>query len=198
MNLLALLTELIEKVKRALGLGLGPLKEAVSPITFVGDSITAFNNWQAAFRGKLIFNQGVAGDTTLQIMDRLGIIQSTGAKTYIMMMGINDIWGWKYDAPNTASRIFAIRNNLLATGARVVVQSTVECSGQLHGYDTLNRVRELNNILKSTIPQEDYLDINCVLSDGNGLKLNYTYDGIHLNKDGYAEWHKRLRSSGLL
>lgn len=197
MGLLKLLSDLIWKIQRLLGQGASH-KEAVSPITFVGDSITAFNNWQAAFRNKLIFNQGVAGNSTIEIANRLGVIQSTSAKTYIMMMGINDIWGRKYDPQGTAFRILSIRDRLLATGARVVVQSTVECSAALHGYDTLNNVRTLNNILKSQVPQDDYLDINVVLSDKNGLKINYTYDGIHLNTDGYGVWQRRLKDSGLL
>jgi lysophospholipase L1-like esterase len=175
------------------------MKRAEDPVTFVGDSITAFNNWQAAFPERITYNQGVPGDTSYHIAVRANTIKNTGAKTYIMMMGINDILWWKFDPQNIRDRIVMIRDYLKSTtGSRVVVQSTITCTRSLCGSESLNKVNELNRLLRDRIPKEDFLDINTVLSDRNGLRPEYTYDGIHLNAVGYSVWQQKLRSSGLL
>lgn len=192
-------TEIVTQIREAAPPTCWPMKRAEDPVTFIGDSITFANNWQAAFPERIVFNQGIPGDTTYNIALRVGAIQSTGAKTYIMMMGINDVWGNKFAAPGTADRILMIRDYLRsATGARVVVQSTLACTRSFCGSESLNKVNELNRLLKARVPKEDFLDINTVLSDRNGLKSIYTYDGIHLNADGYSIWQRKLRASGLL
>ncbi|AEC53106.1 hypothetical protein SCRM01_160c [Synechococcus phage S-CRM01] len=192
-------TELIAELRAVAPPGCWPLQRANDPITFVGDSLTAFNNWQAAFPERITINQGVPGDTTYHVAARVTTVQSTGAKTYILMVGINDILWWKFDPQGIRDRIVMIRDYLrVTTGARVVVQSTIACTRSLCGSDSLNKVNELNRLLRDRIPKEDYLDVNTVLSDRNGLKLMYTYDGIHLNSLGYQVWQHKLRSSGLL
>jgi lysophospholipase L1-like esterase len=192
-------TELISQVRQSAPPTCWPMKRAEDPVTFVGDSITAFNNWQAAFPERITYNQGVPGDTSYHIAVRANTIKSTGAKTYIMMMGINDILWWKFDPQNIRDRIVMIRDYLKSTtGSRVVVQSTITCTRSLCGSESLNKVNELNRLLRDRIPKEDFLDINTVLSDRNGLRPEYTYDGIHLNAIGYSVWQQKLRSSGLL
>jgi lysophospholipase L1-like esterase len=192
-------TELVSQVRQSAPPTCWPMKRAEDPITFVGDSITAFNNWQAAFPERITFNQGVPGDTTYHIALRAGNIQKTGAKTYIMMMGINDILWWKFDPQNIRDRILMTRDYLRnTTGARVIIQSTLTCTRSLCGSEALNKVNELNRLLRNNVPKEDFLDINTVLSDRNGLIPAYTYDGIHLNSTGYQVWQQKLRSSGLI
>lgn len=190
--------ELIAEVRAAASPKCWPLVRAQDPVTFVGDSITAWGNWQEAFPERTVFNAGVPGDTTFHIAWRLPSIQATTAKTYILMVGINDIWGWKFDPSSTAARIEYLRNVLKADDSRVVVQSTISCLRSACGSTAVNNVGELNRLLRNRIPKEDYLDINVVLSDRNGLKSQYTYDGIHLTPAGYSVWQQKLRESGLL
>jgi lysophospholipase L1-like esterase len=166
-------------------------------VTFVGDSLTAQGNWQAAFPERTVFNQGVSGDTTLHVMARLPAIRQTGASTYLVMVGINDIV-WGFDPSGIASRIQWLRGGLqLGTGARVIIQSTISCERWRCGSDNLRRVQELNRLLQQQTPREDYLDLNAVMADRDGLKRDYSLDGVHLTPAGYTRWLQFLREQGL-
>lgn len=167
------------------------------PVTFVGDSLTARGDWQAAFPGRVVHNQGVSGDTSFQLMARLPEIRRTGASTYLVMVGINDIV-WGYDPGRIAGRIQWLRTGLqLGTGARVIVQSTIPCARFRCGADGVRRVAELNERLAQQTPARDYVDLTPVMADADGLKRAYTEDGVHLNAAGYARWQARLRELGL-
>lgn len=167
------------------------------PVTFVGDSLTAQGNWQAAFPARVVHNQGVSGDTSFQLMARLPSIRQTGAATYLLMVGINDIV-WGYDPGRIAGRIQWLRTGLqIGTGARVIVQSTIPCARFRCGADGVRRVAELNQRLAQQTPAPDYVDLTPVMADADGLKRAYTVDGVHLNAAGYARWQARLRELGL-
>jgi len=175
--------------------GSQPPRAAV--VTFVGDSLTAQGDWQAAFPDRVVHNQGVSGDTSFQLMARLPSIRQTGAGTYLVMVGINDIV-WGYDPGRVAGRIQWLRTGLqLGTGSRVIIQSTIPCARFRCGADGVRRVAELNRLLARQTPPQDYVDLTEVMADGNGLKRAYTVDGVHLNAAGYARWQSRLRELGL-
>ncbi len=174
-----------------------PLPAKAGPVTFVGDSLTAQGNWQAAFPDRTVFNQGVSGDTTLHLMARLPAIRQTGASTYLVMVGINDIV-WGFDPNGIASRIQWLRAGLqLGSRARVIIQSTISCERWRCGADGLRRVQELNRLLEQQTPRQDYLDLNAVMADRDGLKHAYSLDGVHLTPAGYARWQQFLREQGL-
>ncbi len=167
------------------------------PVTFVGDSLTAQGDWQAAFPDRVVFNQGVSGDTSFQLMARLPEIRRTGAGTYLVMVGINDIV-WGYDPGRIAGRIQWLRTGLqIGTGARVIVQSTIPCARFRCGAEGVARVADLNQRLAQQTPARDYVDLTPVMADGDGLKRAYTEDGVHLNAAGYARWQARLKELGL-
>jgi lysophospholipase L1-like esterase len=175
----------------------GPLPSRGGSVTFVGDSLTAQGDWQAAFPDRVVHNQGVSGDTSFQLMARLPAIRRTGARTYLVMVGINDIV-WGYDPGRIAGRIQWLRTGLqIGTGARVIVQSTIPCARFRCGPEGLRLVTELNQRLAEGIPAQDYVDLTPVMADADGLKRAYTVDGVHLNAAGYARWQARLRELGL-
>lgn len=168
-----------------------------APVTFVGDSLTAQGDWQAAFPDRVVFNQGISGDTSFQLMARLPEIRRTGAGTYLVMVGINDIV-WGYDPGRIAARIQWLRTGLqIGTGARVIIQSTIPCARFRCGADGVRRVAELNERLARRTPPRDFVDLTPVMADGDGLRRAYTVDGVHLNAAGYARWVARLRELGL-
>ena len=181
-----------------------PSPEAPAPqlkgrgaVTFVGDSLTAQGDWEAAFPDRVVFNQGVSGDTSFQLMLRLPAIRQTGAGTFLVMVGINDI-ALGYAAEGIASRIQWLRTGLqLGSGARVIVQSTIPCARFRCGSEGVRRVEDLNRQLARRIPPEDFVDLTPVMADADGLRSAYSVDGVHLNAAGYARWQGRLRELGL-
>jgi lysophospholipase L1-like esterase len=159
----------------------------------VGDSITAGGKWQQAFPHLSIANHGVSGDTTLDVIARLPRIKTSGAQTYFLMVGINDIL--RGSAPGSiAPRILTIKNALEApAGTRVVLQSVLPCQRSKCGEQVLQRVDELNRLLVELTPPADFLDLAPGLSDASGgLRANLTDDGLHLNAEGYQRWQAQL------
>lgn len=162
-------------------------------MAFVGDSLTAGGHWQRAFPHLSIANAGVSGDTTVDVLARLPRIQASGARTYFLMVGINDIIGGSPPGA-IAPRILSIKKALeTAPGRRVYLQSILPCRRSICGERELARVEELNRLLLERTPPGDFLDLRPALSDADGeLKASFTDDGLHLNAEGYQRWEALL------
>ena len=70
----------------------------------------------------------------------------------------------------------------------MIVQSTIFCTAPLCDRADVERVRVINRTLRHCLPPDDFLDLNRVLADADGLKPEFTTDGIHLNGAGYGAW----------
>ncbi len=162
-------------------------------VTFVGDSITAGGDWQTAFPDLVIANHGVNGDTSTDVLARLASIRATGAHTYLVMLGINDILRGS-SAEDVASRLEIILSELRSGGrARVILQSTLPCQRSFCGQEVLDRVVDLNQRLKRLWGEQDFLDLHHAMGDATGsLQSAYSTDGLHLNRRGYSRWEAML------
>lgn len=171
-------------------------------VSFVGDSITAWSDWQAAFPSLRVVNQGIGGDTSIDLIERLASLRRTQAATYLLMVGINDIKSG-YAPTAIAERILWLHAELArptpdGRTPRVIVQSTILCTAPLCDRADVERVRVINRHLRHCLPPDDFLDLNGVLADADGLKPEFTTDGIHLNGAGYGAWVDVLRRQRVL
>jgi len=162
-------------------------------VVFVGDSITAAGNWHDMYPSVSIANRGVGSDNLADIERRLDDVVAVEADRIFVMAGINDVEDQEPfgEIVTTYEDVLSV---LTATGARVYLQSTLECTVSLCG-DMLASVRELNERLEAVAAADvniDFVDINAGLSDGDGLRAAFTTDGIHLNPDGYVAWQAIL------
>lgn len=162
-------------------------------VVMVGDSITAGGRWSSRFPDVTIVNRGISGDTGLKILARMDGILATKPKTALVMFGINDIYNG-VPVERILQRYDQIISILEAQRIKVVIQSTLACSGHICG-EKLNQVYALNSGLLKIAKQRrlKYVDINKGLSDRTGLRRDYSRDGIHLNGEGYATWYTMLR-----
>ncbi|MFN9692588.1 MAG: GDSL-type esterase/lipase family protein [Synechococcaceae cyanobacterium] len=163
-------------------------------VTFLGDSITAAGDWQRRFPDALHTNAGRSGDTTLDLLARLGPVRAGRPQMVLLMVGINDLLrGGREQA--VAERIALIRQ-LLADQrrVRVIQQSTLSCEASRCGAAMVARVRRLNRVLRAGVAAGDFLDVDAVLSDATGLKPMYSLDGLHLTPAAYSRWQELLRA----
>jgi hypothetical protein len=158
----------------------------------LGDSITFEMPWREAFPGAAIANLGISADTTTGVLNRLDTVTATGAKTVVLLIGINDLQ-WLEAPADVAERHAAIRRRLIAAGMQVVAVSLF--TGHAHLRD---QVAEVNARLKRSCgpPRCIFLDLDAALSEDGMLKPAYTYDRLHLNAEGYKVWVRSL--SGLI
>ncbi|MFE3871152.1 SGNH/GDSL hydrolase family protein [Flavobacterium sp. ZS1P70] len=164
-------------------------------IVFMGDSITEF--WSTVdpeyFSGKPYVNRGISGQTTPQMLLRFRAdVIALKPTAVVILAGINDIAG--NTGPTT---IEMIRDNIfsmieLAKANHIKV---ILCS-VLPAYDfpwkpnqePIAKIKTLNEILKNYALANEivYVDYYSEMVDKNqGLKTDYSNDGVHPNKTGY-------------
>jgi lysophospholipase L1-like esterase len=90
-----------------------------------------------------------------------------------------------------------ILDSLQHNGIQPVVQSTLMRWEDAEGNRQADRI---NQLLKAICNERniDFINLNTVLSGKNGLKPQYTTDGMHLNSKGYELWSIILKDYLLL
>lgn len=159
-------------------------------LVFIGDSLTERGLWSEWLPRQKIANRGVEGDTGRDILARMPTIISTKPELAFIQLGINDLY--EGQTPDEILIVYIeILEKLSSENIRIVVQSTPECSTS-RCEDKLMFVRQLNLDLMTYASENGmfFMDINPLISDANGLRHEFTPDGIHLNGAGYREWVK--------
>ena len=165
-------------------------------VVMIGDSLTDGAEWREMFPGLAVVNRGIDGDTTAGVLKRMESITSSRARKAFIMIGINDFKeGRTVDAALQDYR--GIVSRLNEGGMKVYIQSTLACNetkaewigcGAMQG-----KIRQLNRGLAGLASANvTFIDINAELAGANGLKPDLTYDGVHLNGEGYRVWRERI------
>lgn len=165
------------------------LYDSQADIVMLGDSITFGLNWNELFNINIV-NRGIGGDITEGFLNRLDSIYSASPKKVFIMGGINDIYrGVKVN--QIFSNYIKIIEALKSKNIVPYIQSTLYNSAR---NDLNSSVTELNNLLKEYAIKNNitYIDLNEKLSKNNSLISDYTYDGLHLNSNGYKIWKKEI------
>jgi lysophospholipase L1-like esterase len=164
-------------------------------VIFMGNSITEYWNpyWAEFFPGKPYINRGIAGQTTPQMLVRFRQdVVKLKPKVVVILAGINDITGMTGPTTNEMieDNISSMVEIAQKNDIRVVLSSVLPCYSIVGRPDLhpAERVIALNAWIKEYA--EDigcvYLDYFSKLTDeNNGLKAEFTNDGVHPNKAGY-------------
>lgn len=165
--------------------------DSKADIVMLGDSITFGINWNELFNMNII-NRGIGSDTTEGFLSRIENIYSTNPKKVFIMGGINDLSrGVKVN--QIFSNYIKIVEALKSKNIVPYIQSTLYTNTSTRNYLNPN-VTELNTLLKEYSIKNNitYIDLNEKLSKNNSLISDYTYDGVHLNSNGYKIWKKEI------
>jgi len=161
-------------------------------IVVLGDSLTQWGDWNSLFPVSNIINCGNAGDTTEDVLNRVGKAIDSNPKKLFLMIGINDFIQGK-------SRTAALRNyesilNIIighSPAIKVYVQSLLPVNtGMLAPPFSNEDISNFNNKLKNMAGQKnvEYIDLyTAFLKDGQ-LARECTADGLHLSAEGYNRW----------
>ena len=110
----------------------------------------------------------------------------------ILLAGTNDIA--ENTGPTTlkmiVDNIISMSELARANGIKVIISSVIPAYDYpwRKGLNPNEKIPKLNQLLKKYTQGNDivYLDYFTAMTDGNnGLKKEYTYDGVHPNKNGY-------------
>lgn len=162
-------------------------------IVFIGDSITQgwIDKVPAFFTAGRI-DRGIGGQTTPQMLLRFrqDVIALKPAVVQIMG-GTNDIASntGPMTADETKANIMSMAELARANGIRVILAS-IPPAGHFPwrpGLETAQKIAAMNAWLKRYAAQTGavYADYWTALHDGQALKADLTYDGVHPNEAGY-------------
>ena len=164
-------------------------------VVFMGNSITDawINSVPEYFSGRGYIDRGISGQTTPQMLIRFRQdVIALKPKVVVILAGTNDIAG------NTGpSTLEMIEDNLesmavlaKAAGIQVVLSSVLPVYDYpwKPGLQPAEKIITLNKWIKNYAMQNDclYLDyFPSVSDDRNGMKAEYSKDGVHPNAEGY-------------
>ena len=174
-------------------------------IVFIGDSITDGYRLSDYFADLplAVYNRGIGGDVTSGVYDRLKTsLYDLVPSKIVLLIGINDInSGRKNDEilANYTGILGEIKANLPA--AEVTCLSVLPMSScvEAWGIDLAKTTEQIKSLNLSIAPLAasygyNYLDLFSLVSDENERLIEaYTYDGLHLNADGYAIWTAAIK-----
>lgn len=140
-----------------------------------------------------ICNQGIPGDTTCGVLDRLKFVFQVKPKNVFLHIGSNDLVLTSHDDHQIISNIQAIIAELNTKEMHVIVLSitpVLENHPKTNQTFIKNRtnikIDRLNEQIKKLKGIKHFIDVNPQLKDKNDqLNENYTTDGVHLNQSGY-------------
>ncbi|QOD13543.1 G-D-S-L family lipolytic protein [Psychrobacter sp. 28M-43] len=158
-------------------------------IVFIGDSITDESDWYDIFPDQIIANRGISGDSTEGVLKRMDTITNTKAEKAFIMIGTNDIAS-DVDVETIIENYEKILDELEINKITPIVQSTLLTYNKTA--ERNENINKLNTKLKSVCLKRNitYVDLNPYLSENGMLSEKYSYDGLHLNGEGYAMWSK--------
>ena len=175
-------------------------------IVFVGDSITEFFKVDEFFEDVTAINRGIVGDTTDELLARIkeSVYDIQPSKAFLMI-GTNDIVNGNRDptyiVKNISKIIEGIKTN--SPGTKIYLESVYPVYSMkdkkfdvyMVGKRTNEVITEINDGLKVLAKSENvtYIDVySHLIGDNNQIKIDYTYDGLHLDAPGYIEVVKVL------
>jgi lysophospholipase L1-like esterase len=159
----------------------------------VGDSLSLWFPSNRLPTGQLWLNQGISGDTTEGILQRLSAFASTRPSHIYVMAGINDL---RHGATDTqvVQNLQKIVQRLKQAHpeAKIVIQSILPTDRvQISN----SQILQINRKIEAIAQRENiqYLDLfPHFATHQTNIRQELTTDGIHLTLRGYATWQWAL------
>jgi lysophospholipase L1-like esterase len=164
------------------------------PIVFLGDSLTSSCEWRELFGHRLtILNRGIGGDTSAGVLKRVSTVAALRPVAVFLMIGTNDAQLLGYAPTDTLRNYRLIIQELRQSSpdTRIYAESLLPSQAPKFNKwsDEVNRgIRQLADGDSVTFVdlRSAFLDSNYVLNE------RYTFDGLHLNGDGYLLWKRQI------
>ena len=169
-----------------------------------GDSITLWFPSELLPPQRSWLNQGISGETSGGLLDRLSLFDDTQPETIFVMIGINDfLRGEEPQAVLENSQRIVSDLRWVHPDAQIVLQSILPHSGEGATWEGRDRLLSIPNeqILQMNLDLEAiarlegayFLNLYPLFSDAKGkLRLDLTTDGLHLNRQGYLIWRAAI------
>ena len=170
---------------------------------FFGDSLTDFFPVQDFFPLETIYNRGIAGDTTSDLLKRIeNIVELQPSKVFVQI-GTNDLG--KFRSPKhvikNIEKIYQVllkevpNVTIVAISLYPISRRKMWLSPIIVGIRSNKQIRKTNEMLKELTAKYNipYLDMYTTLSDTKGrMNKAYTLEGLHISGVGYQVIAKEI------
>lgn len=163
---------------------------------FVGDSLVSSADWNHYLPAHSVVNRGIYGDDTNDLLGIIPQILDLQPAQLIILIGINDLnkqLEFEQSRANL-SRIFDLVDERTPT-IKVLVVELLPTNNSWHRKIEFEDVNRFNQYLQQQADQRHYTFVPVASSLGeghDGLKPEFTSDGIHLNAEGYRALSQAL------
>ena len=167
-------------------------------IVMLGNSLTeGGGDWGKRLGKDNVINRGISGDEVMGVYDRLHQILPGKPAKLFLLIGVNDV---SHDL-STDSIVYRIDQTLTriqkeSPETKVYLQSLLPINESFNRYKRLTnktyQIPEINARLETLAKEKKITFINLyplfAEKGTNVLKKELTYDGLHLNDEGYKVW----------
>ena len=163
-------------------------------IVFLGDSITSRCDLNKYFPNYNVYNSGIAGNMTKDILENMEnrVFAYNPTKVFILI-GTNDLVYSGLDNDGIKNNIEEIINKIYEknSNTKIYMESIYPVNNSINKEivetRTNENIKDLNNKIEKICNNKcTYINMYDNLTDKNGnMKRIYTVDGLHLNKIGY-------------
>ncbi|MGE5354572.1 MAG: GDSL-type esterase/lipase family protein [Acidobacteriota bacterium] len=163
-------------------------------IVMLGNSLTHGVNWNELLGRTDIAERGIPGDGIRDYLNRMQYVYKLKPKICFIMGGINDLYTG-YPPELIFANYIKIVEALKENGIIPVIQSPLYVSSKYMLASKKNQeITSLNNLLKTYAEKKGilFVDLNSRMSRGGYLRSELTFDGIHLNAEGYIIWRDEI------
>jgi len=162
-------------------------------VVFLGDSQIEEYEWSETFSRAV--NRGIGGDTTAGVLNRLWQIVAAHPRAIFLSIGHNDQFNLGLTAQQSLDNI----HRIVAIIRRESPQTTVYLESLVPSRNPVKaRSRaEISAGLKAIADGQKvrYIGFSDALSRDGLLDPAYTFDGEHLNSEGYRVWTRALSAN---
>ena len=173
-----------------------------SEIIFLGNSITAAFHIAELLPELKIKNRGISGNQTHDVLNRVSEISESFPGKIFIMLGVNDVCNGKIPKEILVSYHQILDSIFTRSPATsVYIQSILPVSKNVSYFFTgdhneMNRIIDrINDSLELLAVQRKctYISLNTLFKRDDALDPKYSWDGIHINAEGYQLWFEHIR-----
>lgn len=161
-------------------------------VIFIGDSLIQRSEWAELLSNPKIMNFGINGDTIAGVYRRMNEILERHPQAIFMLVGVNDLYLNQFSESELVNQyrqtVQRIRQQSPDSQFYALSLLPVNQSKFAHPVDN-QKVVSFNGQIQPLVESLGGTFINVhpkLLNQAGELDAKYTYDGIHLNADGYT------------
>ena len=161
---------------------------------FYGNSITYDSDFQSLFPNMKICNMGCKGDDLDDLINRSFVISCVKPKKIFVLGGINTFSQISLEEFKFKYQLMVEKIKKQNPTAQIYLQGMLPVNvNMLYGKQYMNskdKIKVGNDIIKGIATSSGmvYIDLYSLFQEKDSLPLNYTDDGLHLNKEAYYIW----------